>query len=58
MNDEPKVEDEKEPATPKWERRSFAINDSMRQVTKAAITATQAEIASLKRKLAKIQYGS
>lgn len=49
-----------EPQKPKaeWEKREFAINSKMKEVCKLSIVATQAEIASLKKKLSKLQYGS
>ena len=56
MSDEETV-DEEHPEPPKWERREFAINDSMKKVIEASKVATQAEIAALKRKLKKLQYG-
>jgi polyhydroxyalkanoate synthesis regulator phasin len=42
----------------KWEKRKPVINEHMKSVLQATIGATTAEIASLKRKLKKLQYGS
>lgn len=42
----------------KWEKRKPVINEHMKSVIKATIGATKAEVASLKRKLEKLQYGS
>lgn len=47
-----------EPPKATWQKREFAINEKMRHVCKLTAKATEAEIASLKRKLRKIQYGS
>jgi hypothetical protein len=48
------------PPKPKgvWEKREFAINGRMKEVCRLSAVATEAEIAGLKRKLAKLQYGS
>jgi len=40
-----------------WERREFAINENMKKVLGAAQKATEAEIALLRKKLKKLQYG-
>ena len=57
--DQKSEESKKErPEPPKWEKRNFAINEHMKQVCELSITATKAEIANLKRKLQKLQYGS
>jgi hypothetical protein len=55
MSDE-EVKDEK--PKPEWQKREFAINSKMKEVVRLAIPATQAQIALLKRKLEKLQYGS
>ena len=56
------MSDEKLDETPKpkgtWEKREFAINGRMKEVCRLSAAATEAEIAGLKRKLAKLQYGS
>jgi hypothetical protein len=46
------------PQQPEWQKREFGINTQMKTVIRAAIPATEAQIALLKRKLKKIQYGS
>lgn len=43
---------------PKWEHREFKIHGKMQEVVNLSIKATEAEIAALKRKLEKLQYGS
>lgn len=59
MNDEEsKDEKPEQPPQPEWQRREFAINSKMKEVVRLAIPATQAQIALLKRKLEKLQYGS
>jgi hypothetical protein len=58
MSDQDTTSKDKEKKPPEWEKRKFAINESMKQVCELAIAATQAEITSLKRKLEKLQYGS
>lgn len=52
-------EDNPEEASSKanWERREFAINENMRKVLGAAQKATEAELALLRKKLRKLQYG-
>lgn len=58
MADEtPKDETPQEPQH-EWKKREFAINNQMKTVIRAAIPATEAQIAVLKRKLKKLQYGS
>lgn len=50
-----------EPAAPKhvWEQRNeFKINGRMREVVNLTISATEAELAVLRRKLEKLTYGS
>lgn len=49
-------EEETPPEPPKWEKRRPVIHEHMGNVVKATIGATKAEIASLKRKLEKLQY--
>jgi hypothetical protein len=56
MDDQEKDKEQKR--LPEWEKRNFAINDHMKQVCEIGIVATKAEIANLKRKLRKLQYGS
>ncbi len=52
-------QDEKPAQKPlEWEKREFAINERMKRVVSLGILATEAEIAMLKRKLEKLQYGS
>jgi hypothetical protein len=43
---------------PEWEHRKLAINEKMKNVVRLGVTATEAEILKLKRKLEKLQYGS
>lgn len=54
--------DETEKTEPKtqaeWQKREFAINGKMKEVCRLGVAATEAEIAGLKRKLTKLQYGS
>jgi len=63
MSDEtPPEETPKDETPPKpkgaWEKREFAINGRMKEICRLSAAATEAEIAGLKRKLAKLQYGS
>jgi hypothetical protein len=60
MNDQKDILENKPEEKPQaqWEKRGFAINQSVKQVCELTIEATKAEIASLKRKLEKLQYGS
>lgn len=53
------MDEDKKPEAPKavWEKREFAINEKMKQVCRLGITATEAEIKTLRRKLEKLQYG-
>jgi hypothetical protein len=51
-------EEPKKNPQPKWEKRNFRLNEHMKTVCELGISATKAEIASLKRKLEKLQYGS
>ena len=48
------------PPKPKgtWEKRDFVINGRMKEVCRLSAAATEAEIAGLRRKLQKLQYGS
>jgi len=58
MDNEKKPGETQKQEFPKWEKRNFALNEHMKQVCELGIAATKAEIASLKRKLEKLQYGS
>lgn len=60
MTDEVKEELEGPPEPgPRWEyKKEFAITGSLRDVVQKTIKATEAEIASLHRKLNKLTYGS
>ena len=67
MNDElpqeevpPEVPQDETPPKPTgvWEKREFALNARMKEVCRLSAAATEAEIAGLKRKLEKLQYGS
>lgn len=50
--------DEK-PKTPEWQyKKEFEINKRMKEVVKLTISATQAELDGLRRKLDKLTYGS
>jgi len=49
---------EKEKSQVQWEKREFAINQGLKKVCELSIEATKLEIAGLKRKLEKLQYGS
>jgi hypothetical protein len=59
MPDKP---EEKETETKKsgaqWEQREFGIYKTMKEVCELGVVVTKTEIASLKRKLEKLQYGS
>jgi hypothetical protein len=58
MNETEELEgDDSAPDVPKWEHRNFRLNEHMKDVVSATAKATESEIASLKRKLHKIQYG-
>jgi hypothetical protein len=58
MSEEKKPEDEPKKG-PTWEQRTdFRINKQMREVVGMTISATQAQITLLRRKLEKLQYGS
>lgn len=47
------------PDGPKWEHKtSFGITGQMKQVIELAMSASQAELKVLRRKLEKLQYGS
>lgn len=54
--DEGNSTEDKKPPT--WEQRPFAINGKMKQVINLGIGATKAEIATLRKKLERLQYGS
>lgn len=59
--EDPKPEEAQEtkPPPPQWERRtSFKINDRMKDVVQKTIDLTRMEIASLRRKIDKLTYGS
>ncbi len=64
MSEEVKSEEtaapEEEPKKgPAWEyKKDFAINNTMREVIGLTVSAAEAEINVLKRKLAKLQYGA
>lgn len=58
MADEKPKDDPQPPPQPEWQKREFGINQQMKTVIKAAIPATEAQIALLKRKLRKLQYGA
>lgn len=58
MADEKPQDEAQPPPQPEWQKREFAINTQMKTVIRAAIPATEAQIALLKRKLKKLQYGS
>lgn len=52
------TEDKKDSeGAPKWEKRELEINNKMRELCKLGIQTTEAEIASLRKKLKKLQYG-
>ena len=54
-----KPQEEVAPEAPKWERKSeFGINTQMREVVRLTISASEAEIKLLRRKLERLQYGS
>jgi hypothetical protein len=59
MTTEESFENEALPETPKvgWQKREFAVNGKMKEVIRLSVTATEAEIAGLRRKLQKLQYG-
>lgn len=50
--------EKKPPDKPEWQKRDFKINKQMKEVIQASVGATEAELAVLKRKLEKLQYGS
>ena len=50
-------EEKQETKPPEWQQRRFKINGEMEKVIDLSIKATEAEIAGLKRKLARLQYG-
>lgn len=52
------MSEDKEKPPPTWEKREFAINGKMKNVIHLGIKATEAEIATLRRKIEKLQYGS
>jgi hypothetical protein len=56
MSEEEKTEEEETPKGPEWEKRRPVITEHMKEVCKATIGATEKEIASLRRKLDKLQY--
>lgn len=67
MEDEKKSEETTEetpdvevgPEPPKWEyRKSFKINERMKEVIGLTIKVTESELAVLRRKLDKLTYGS
>jgi hypothetical protein len=60
MSDETKPKEETPaPEAPKWEYKTeFGINTQMREVVRLTVSATEAEIKLLRRKLEKLQYGS
>lgn len=59
FEDETMNENEKKPPDkPEWQKRDFKINKQMKEVIQASVGATEAELAVLKRKLEKLQYGS
>lgn len=41
----------------KWEKREFALNQRIKEVCRLSVKATELEIATLRRKLQKLQYG-
>ncbi len=58
MADEKKPEDPKTEA-PQWEHKTEpGIHNKMREIIHLSISASEAEIKVLKRKLEKLQYGS
>jgi len=57
VTDEQDKNDKQEPPKIAWEKREFAINKKMKEVCRLGITATEAEIQGLVRKLRKLQYG-
>jgi hypothetical protein len=58
MNDQNLEKEKQNKPKLEWEKREFAITNKMKEVCQLGITAAQAEIESLKRKLKKLQYGS
>lgn len=60
MSDENKPKEEPAaPEAPKWEyKKEFGINTQMREVVRLTISASEAEMKLLRRKLEKLQYGS
>jgi len=60
MSDETKASEETPPEKPKaeWVNREFRINGEMKKVIGLGVKTTEVEIATLKRKLAKLQYGA
>ena len=58
MSDE-ENEEETPPEPPKWEyKKEFEINKQMKKIVKLTMSATEAELAMLRRKLDKLTYGS
>lgn len=51
-------EESEKQAKPEWAKREFKINKQMKDVIQLSVGATEAELVVLKRKLAKLQYGS
>lgn len=51
------AEDEDKKTDPQWEHREFAIHKQLKEVCELSITATEAEIEALRKKIKKLQYG-
>lgn len=57
--EEPEAPTEETPPAAQWEQKTeFAVVGHMRNAVKTAMTATEAEIAALHKKLERLQYGS
>jgi len=57
--EEKESEEEIPPEPPQWEyKKEFEINKRMKDIVKLSISATEAELAMLRRKLDKLTYGS
>jgi hypothetical protein len=52
------LDEQPEPPKAEWQHRTFKINEKMVEVVNLGIKTTEIEIASLKRKLSKLQYGA
>lgn len=51
------MEEQNKKSPPAWEKREFVIHEKMKEICRLGVAATEAEIAALRRKLEKLQYG-